>query len=301
MALTELQKQVRAEGIGASELGAICGVDPWQSAYDVWLKKTGKVEADEGSEKAWIGNEIEGAIGRLAEHELKRKVVRPTGTFKHDNGVMLANIDFMLDQAKRGAEIVEAKSTGIVDGWGEPGTDSVPERVLVQVTAQMMCSGSQVAHIGRLLGRFGFNFDMYVVEMNQLLAARLEEAACDFWNNNVLKDIPPDSIPSLELVKSIRRENGKTIGIDSGLIVAYQQASEAVKQAEKLKDDAQAALMAAMGDAQIGNSDTGIVKISTISTTRFDAKAFGEKHPDLKAQFTVANSYPRMTISKAKA
>jgi len=301
MALTELQKSSRLGGIGASECGAILGVDPYQSAYDIWLKKTGKVDAEGDSEPAFIGNEIEGTIGRLAEHELGRRVVRPTSTFKHPNEVMLANIDFMLDQAKRGAEIVEAKSTGIMDGWGEPGTDMVPERVLVQVTAQMMCAGSNVAHVARLLGRFGFSFDMYVVRLNESLAASIEESVCDFWHNCVQKDIPPDdSIPALEIVKAVRRTEGKSTVVKPELVSAYLQANEASKAAEKLCDDAKAALMAAMGDAQLGVSEAGVVKISTVNTDRFDAKAFGEKHPELKRQFMVASSYPRLTVSKSK-
>jgi len=172
MAITEKQRDARAEGVGASECAAILGLSPFASAYDVWLEKTGKVvrEESEQTEAMEIGNAIEPTTAALAEKRLGCKLVKPTGTYKADNGVMLANLDRQVDKAARGFPICELKSTWMLDGWGEPGTDEVPEAVMIQVHAQMLCSDARVAHVARMLGRFGFSVSLFRVPFNADLA-----------------------------------------------------------------------------------------------------------------------------------
>ena len=36
--------EVRKGGIGGSEVAAICGLSKWESAYTLWLRKTGRQE-----------------------------------------------------------------------------------------------------------------------------------------------------------------------------------------------------------------------------------------------------------------
>ncbi len=38
--LTDAQLEQRKHGIGASEIGAVCGINPWRGPIDVWLDKT---------------------------------------------------------------------------------------------------------------------------------------------------------------------------------------------------------------------------------------------------------------------
>jgi len=36
--------EAREQSIGGSEMGTILGLNPWESAYALWAKKTGKIE-----------------------------------------------------------------------------------------------------------------------------------------------------------------------------------------------------------------------------------------------------------------
>ena len=36
--------EARAYSLGGSEIGTIMGLNPWESAYALWAKKTGKIE-----------------------------------------------------------------------------------------------------------------------------------------------------------------------------------------------------------------------------------------------------------------
>jgi predicted phage-related endonuclease len=39
-----IDQAVRAQGIGASEISALFGMNPYQSAWDVWARKTGRLD-----------------------------------------------------------------------------------------------------------------------------------------------------------------------------------------------------------------------------------------------------------------
>ena len=43
--------KLRKAGIGGSDAAAILGMTPWKSPYQLWLEKTGEVEAEDISTK----------------------------------------------------------------------------------------------------------------------------------------------------------------------------------------------------------------------------------------------------------
>ena len=50
----------RTKGIGGSDVGIIAGISPFKSVHQLWLEKTGQVEAEEGdSEYAHFGTLLE--------------------------------------------------------------------------------------------------------------------------------------------------------------------------------------------------------------------------------------------------
>ena len=305
--ITERQRQQRVEGIGASEVGAILGLDPFRSAYDLWALKTGKCEESENreeSEAVKIGNLIEPTVAALAEERLGVKLVKPTATYKHPNGIMFANLDRQMRRAERGALPVELKSTGIVDGWGEDGSDVVPDRVLLQVTAQMMCSGATAAKVARLLGRFGLSFSMYHVNLDADLAQTIDERVCQFWEKNVQRDIPPEnSFPSVGVVSHFRREPGKEVVIDDLLVAEFVRLRDARKAAEQMEEEAKALLLAGLGDAEIGVTASGYkASFKTISSQRLDADRARDEHPEFPwDQYMRASSYRRLDVRAAKS
>ena len=135
--ITDRQLELRNKGLGSSDIASIMGLNPYQSPRDVWLLKTGRVATlQDAGQAAHLGSMIEPAILALAAEELGDRVVAPTSTFTR--GILRANIDGMVGVFKRGSPIVEAKMTSISDGWGEPHSSIVPDRVMLQVQMQML-------------------------------------------------------------------------------------------------------------------------------------------------------------------
>jgi putative phage-type endonuclease len=302
--ITERQRQLRNQGVGASECAAILGLDPYRSAYDLYVFKSELHEesADRPeSEAQTIGNLIEPTTAALAEQRLGCRLVKPTATYKAANGVMFANLDRQVERAARGADNCELKSTGLTEGWGDDGTDQIPDRTLVQVTAQMVCSDARVSHVARLLGRWGFSFSMYRVGFNERLAQVIEEEVLEFWKCVEGGHAPKNSTPSLDVISHVRRTPGKVVDISAEVIANYRRAVAARKEAEVTEDQSKAVLLAALGDAEVGKAGNVTASFRTIETTRFDAAAFKAAHPDLHAQFVKPSGYRRLDVKESKA
>ena len=296
--ITKKQESDRAKGIGSSDVPTILGLNPWQTAYDLWLQKTGRVESQEENDAMHLGTMLEEPVLRLAADRLGQRVVRPSNTFVGCRPYCRANIDGMIGVAKRGSPIVEAKTTGKGDEWGEDGSDEVPERVRAQVMFQMACSSSDVAHIGALIGDYGLRFKMFRVNWDADYGAYIMERVEAFWERHVLTgNAPTNSLPSADAVKRMTRTQSET-KIDSLLFVNEQAAKRVLADAESEYEQARARLYAALGQHTKGVSQCGgfTISVSTVETERFDTKQWAADNPELAQTYRIPSSHQRITV-----
>ena len=288
--ITDRQRDARSRGLGSSDMAAIFGISRWKSPLDVWAEKTGKVAQQEGfpSEAAMIGSSIEPALLEMAGRELGRKVVAPTSTFVR--GVLRANVDGMLDEFKRGSDIVEAKTHGQAIGYGVPGTDAVPEAVRLQVQHQMLCAESKVAYVAVLDGQH-LAFKLYRVEFDEGYAAEIEHRATEFWEKHVVADVPPPGALTLETASRMNRIEGTSTHIPQALMEAYVAAREAATEADKALDQAKAALLTALGQAEFGVAAGWRVSYKLRSRAGFDTKRLLEENKDLATRYATTSSW----------
>lgn len=265
--ITAEQRLLRADKIGSSDAAAILGLDPYRSAADVWLEKTGQADGFGGNEHTERGNLLEPAVRLWAGAKLG-KLMHSDVNCVHPSRLLAANLDAAVyDSIGRSVvEIVEVKTTVNCDEWGEAGTDQVPERVLVQVHHQFACVPSAtVAWVPVLMPGFqSFDFRMYRVERNDDLARMVERAGLDFMRRHVIPGVRPDDFkPSLEVLRRVRREPNKTVPVDDAVLDNYVTARAAKKQAEEIYERAQADLIAALGDAERGEGTAVVVTYMT--------------------------------------
>jgi len=301
--ITATQRAKRKEGIGCSELGAIFGLSSWKTPYDIWLDKTGKIPDEAGmSEAALIGNLVEPTVFELFTHRTGLKVVKPTGTYKHVASQLFANVDGQVGKAQRGSPIVESKSTGLTDGWGEEGTDQVPDAVMLQVMGQMICSDAREVHVARLLGRFGFSFGLWRVDWDPTLVQVINDKVGDFWKL-VERDTPPDdSWPTLATLERVTRQPGKIVDLGAHIetIEKFEAARQARMEAEKAEDAAKGLLLMALQDGDAGVAPGWSVKYGEVKTNRLNQTKLKEAHPEIVAQLTEPSSYRKLTVKAAK-
>ncbi len=274
MSITIEQRTARKKFIGSSDAAAIMGVDPFRSASDVWIEKTGRADGFEGNEATDRGNLLEPVILDWAQRRLpnfNRGVMR-------SEGYLAANFDGITggpDEIMAGdALIVEAKSSNghNADEWGEPETDQVPDRVIVQTHHAMYVAGEsyRIAYVPVLMAVpfKGFEWRMYIVRRNDDLANAVARQGTEFWINHVLADVPPDDFrPSIEVLKRVRRQPNKTVPVDSELADRLVLARAACKRSDDEKAEAERALLAVLLDAEQGDCGNGRL-VTYLPTTR---------------------------------
>ncbi len=252
--LTPDEIERRRQFITATDVAKLFGKSPWGSAADVYWDKVGS-RAFTGNAATEAGTLLEPSVVQWAHQQLGGVVA---GDWRvHENGINACSLDAMTVAG----EPVEAKTSGIVGPgtphqWGDEGTDQIPDYYLLQVHAQLMVTGEKRAWVPALIG--GRGFVMYRVIANPQLNEAIARVSEQFWREHVEPRIAPDGvIPTIETLKYLRRKAGKTVKVDDDLVGEYIAAKAAESAAKARAEEAQAALLAALGDAEAGESAAG--------------------------------------------
>ncbi len=288
MPLSPEQLAERTQYIGASDVPAILGISPWKSAYDLWMEKTHRVEPRPPTEVMRRGIILEPAILTYAEEELgplERTVCRPAP----DGLPITANCDALLIAT---GEPVEAKSSA-VGGFGEGGTDDVPDYYIVQCQVQMFCTGTDLCYLVALLGGRGLKFEIYRIPRVNSIIERILEDCVHFWEKHVEGNVPPpDSMPTLEVIKYAIRVPNRVAECTDEDVQRFLDAKATAKEADKIKDAEQAQLLALMGDAEaITSPSVGTFTYLEQDRRGFDAKGLKLAHPEIAKEFERVTSY----------
>lgn len=287
MSITTAQRLERRNYLGSSDMAAVLGLTKKPNAYDIWASKVYDLdEADKDNENIEIGNDFEAPLVKWAERKLGSRIETDPDKleFRHPtDSLFVDHIDGVL--LDRPGEGIEAKSTSaFVSDYGEPGTDEIPERVIVQCQHHMACTGFHRIHVPVLTGKFGLKRELYVVERNDKLIEIILAKGRDFWLNHVVPRIPPDvsTPPSIELLRRIKREPGTWAEVDEAVIDAYLTARDAYLAADKANDAAKATLIAKLGDAEGARHPYGIVTyFSQKGKDKIDLDLLRSKYPDV--------------------
>lgn len=167
----------RATGIGGSEAAAVAGVDPWSTAYELFLRKRGELPPVETTEPMRWGTLLEPVIAEEYARRTGVALVKPQEMLRSEKYPwMIGHLDriVLLDD-----RLLECKTSRLPIGWGESGTDEIPVHYAAQVHHYMILGGFEVADVAVLIG--GSDFRIYTVEANPAIATMLIEQERLFW------------------------------------------------------------------------------------------------------------------------
>lgn len=259
MAITAEQRQERRGWVGSSDAPAIAGVDSWRSPVAVFLEKVFDIEDLPNKGPIARGNRYESVLLDWAQEELGVEIERNVSARHPADLICAANLDgrFLRNGGRFG---VEAKVTSLGSEFGEPYSDDIPDRILVQTAHQMYVDNLDGVYVPVLLARFDRpQEEMFFVERDEDLIAAVVAKNHAFWEGHVLPRIPPplDGLPALDVIKRIRRTEGAVVPVDPVLVEAWEAAKINQKLAENQEKAAKSALLAALGDAEIGDYGDG--------------------------------------------
>lgn len=242
----------RDDGVGASEAAAALGLSRWESRYSKWGQKLHLVPPPEPTLAMEIGTATEELNAARFEAETgfrTRKVRRLLRSKARPH--LLASLD--RDVVGEDA-VLEEKWTERGDGYGEPGTDEVPDEVLCQVVQQMAVTGRSRAYVSVLFG--GRRHGIYVIDRDPVAEEALLEGIDEFWDYVQRRIQPPvdGSDATLRaLAAAYPRDNGaEIVADDPGIAAALARlldVRDEIAEREAEAKGLRAVLEAAQGDA----------------------------------------------------
>ncbi len=281
MAITEAQRQKRQKYIGSSDVHDIVT----NNAHAVWLEKTGKVEPQKQTDVMLRGHFMELSIIPWAAMILGPIITDPEQLeFTDEDKHYLSHPDGLLD---RTGNPIESKSQGAYakEVWGDEYTDAVPDRALLQAHFHMICMERDFCHVPAHLAYR--EFQMFGVERSAKIVQMIVDSCGHFWDEHVVKDIPPEEgAPSLEVLKRIRRVPDTIAEVSDVKLGLWLGAVELRKKAQSDEERMKANVIAELGQAEAGQCEDGyLVTFYEQNTGGLLTKELRQAHPDIAAKF----------------
>jgi predicted phage-related endonuclease len=266
-ALTQTQRTARHKALGGSDAAPALGLSLWTSSYDLFEEKIADAPVPNEDPKPWL------IWGELIEPLLRQQYTAATGhpvtdvgdeTFRHP-GVdfpMVCHPDGLIATGE-GVRLFEGKIDRHGHGWGEPGTDQIPLRYMVQCQHALAVLAAQpgsqpqdfrFADVAVLIG--GSEFRTYVIPADPELQAMIIDGERDFWRCVETRTPPPVDYEAANAQAILRRMYPGTDGRrlratteQESWREVYVQAERWLKQYQQMTDGAKAHLLHGMGEA----------------------------------------------------
>lgn len=290
----------REQGIGSSEVATVLGLNPYDTPYQLWLRKTGQVETVEQENFLMkAGHYLEDAISRFCADEAGLDIVKNS---KSEFVVVDKEKPFMRVSPDRyayptGAKhtadnkvIVECKSTQKpVD------PDNISKYWFVQVMYQLRVTHIPMAYIAWLIQ--GRDFGCRPIYYDADFASVIEEEVERFWVDCVLggKEPPLVNIQDV-LIKYPKHSEDKKVYADTGIVDAWAElkdTNEEIKRLQSVKESLEDTIKASMLDAErlVTMAEDGIDERTLAtwkagkSSQKFDAETFRKEQPEMYARY----------------
>lgn len=289
---------VRRTGIGSSDAAAAVGLNPYMSALELWLDKTGRADGlprpdpnDTTSPTYW-GTLLEPIVAASYTKQTGNRVRRVNAVLRHPSiPFMLANIDREIVGAPD-VQILECKTAGEFGArlW----RDGVPEYVQIQVQHQLAVTGKTAAHVAVLL--CGQALEVHRIERDDALIGRLVELEARFWRF-VETDTPPPADGSESADRALRHlypGNGETIDFSddhrlSSVFADLVAVRAEIETRQQLEAQFKQTIQQAMGDAIRAVFQTGAVSFKRSKDSfAVDLERLLADHPALQQQYTTS-------------
>lgn len=245
----------RADGIGGSEIAAVLGLSPWESAFSLWHRKRKLVPARLANTEMDAGRRLEPVIVDVfAERHPEYRIER-TGTFRsRERPYQIANPDCLLfdvlDSEPKPCALLEAKYALNAEKWGPEETGHIPENYVAQCRWYIDTLGLRKCHLMVFIGSTG-EFREYTIYADREDTVVMRTAAVEFMRQ-VAENIRPKIDGHEQTLKTVKEMPEGMVDLDVQvwplLRDQYFDALDAFTAAEEEKRRAQALVLDQIGD-----------------------------------------------------
>lgn len=297
---TEDWLKYRKRGIGGSDAGAVCGLNPYHSAMAVYLDKTTDEIEMIDNEAMRQGREFEDYVARRFMEASGKKVRRANAMFYHEEyPFMIADVDRMIVGENAGLECKTA-SPFMADKWKD---GQIPMHYQLQCYHYMAVCNAECWYIAVLI--YGREFKFYRIDRDKELINNLIEIEKDFWENHVQKGIMPDpdgsKIADSVIAEYYRQSVPQSVpltGFDEKLR-RRQELLAVIDRMDTEKKQIEQELKLYLGEAELAENERYRVSWKTVCSNRLDEKRLKEEQPEVYEKYRRETVSRRFTIKAA--
>ena len=279
--------KLRRRGIGGSDAAAIVGLDRYRSPFDVYADKLGLRPEIPDNEAMRQGRDLEDYVAQRFMEATGKKVRRRNAILQHpEHTFMTANIDRWVVGENAG---LECKTTSVLNR-AKFSQGEFPPNYYVQCMHYMAVTGAERWYLAVLVLNKAFH--VFTIERDEAEIQALIAAEKDFWENHVLKQIPPTpdgSESTSEIIKQLfpearEREEVALFGLEEK-IEQYLSLDAKIKELERERDALKQELQLAMADAEIGRAQGYIVEWKNQVRQSLDTKKLKSEHAEIYEKY----------------
>ena len=293
--------RLRKSGIGGSDAGAICGVNPYSSAMKVFQDKTSETVDEQDSEAIRIGHDLEDYVAQRFMEATGLKVRKSNFMYRStEHPFMIADVDRLIVGEDAG---LECKTTSAYNADKWAGGD-IPLHYVMQCYHYMAVTGKRTWYIAAVI--LGREFTYRKLEWDDELINHLIEIEDNFWNNHVIQGVipPPDGSRACDEVieqyfhTAKKASEVELVGFDEklrrreeilGFISELQEEQKQIEQEVKLF----------MQDNEFASSERFRVSWKNIDSMKLDVKRIKEEKPELYADYGKVSHSRRFEVKVA--
>lgn len=292
---------LRKTGIGGSDAGSICGVNPFGSLMKVYHDKTSSGVEELDNEAVRQGHDLEDYVAQRFMEGTGLKVRRSNFMYRSvEHPFMIADVDRLVIGEDAGLECKTASAYN-ADKWKD---GEIPLHYIMQCYHYMAVTGKRTWYIAAVI--LGQSFTYRKLVWDDALIAQLVSVEKDFWENHVAAKVMPSPDGSKicsevlnQYFHSVRK--GSTIRLE-GFDDRLRRRAEIMEQIERLQKEQNSIeqeVKLYMQDNEYAASDSYRVSWSSVQSTRLDTKRMKEELPDIYRDYAVQSVSRRFQIKAA--
>jgi putative phage-type endonuclease len=301
MSLTKAQLEERRTGVGGSDAATVLGINPFTTAYELYLDKLGEAPPEDKDflkEARYWGSVLEQPVCDRYAEETGFKIQKANQLIRSkEHPFMLANIDRKVVGEDRRIGF-EAKTAARADGWGDSGSNEIPPYIMCQVQHYLAVTGYDCWDLAVLIGNRDYR--SFRINPIQNIIDQLIEAEEEFWDRVTNKVAPEPDWQSAATTRFLKNfypgTNGQVVEFPA-VAQKYQDVLQDAKKQEKLYtgiiDGCKNRIAMLMGEASVG-----ILPDQTAYTRKEQTR---KEFTVAENTFVVTRHAPKLPVAAVKA
>lgn len=274
--------EIRSHYVGGSDAASIVGLNPYESPYSLWAKKTGRVPEFGGNIATKVGTYMEEFVAHLFEEETGKKVRKCNYTLHNDEyPFAAANVDRLIVGEDAGLEIKTTSALNLRKFKG----GEFPTQYYCQMIHYMAVTGRKKWYLAVLIGNRDFR--VFELERDQAEIDALMDAERRFWYEHVETDVPPPpdgsdaATDALRTIYAESRDEERELFGRGNLLDEYMALKRQEKAIKERQAEIENALKEDLQEAERGRCGSYFVSWKSQSRSTFQVKDFAKAHPEI--------------------